>query len=323
MSNMSQQIPERIDVRLTQIRFEADDVASYEFRPVGATHLPAFEAGAHIDLYLPESRVRSYSLLNDPHERHRYVVAVQRELAGRGGSAWLHSVPRVGEQFTISAPKNDFPLDEHARESIFICGGIGVTPVLSMIRRLERIGAPWRLHYAVRERSRAAYTAELAQIDHTDSHVEMYFQNEGRRPDVGSIVTKAPAGAHLYCCGPRGMVDDFIAAGAARPREEVHFERFAAASESASEGGFDVVLKHDGRRIAVSSGKTILDTLLDNGVEVQYACSSGVCGTCRVGVIDGIPDHRDDFLSAEEKDRNCSVMVCCSGSLSKTLVLDL
>jgi len=321
---MAQSFSERIDVRLTQIRLEADDVASYEFRPVaGGPALPAFEAGAHIDLYLPENRVRSYSLVNDPHERYRYVVAVQREAAGRGGSAWMHRVPRVGERFTIGAPKNDFPLCETARESVFICGGIGITPVVAMIRRLERIGAPWRLHYAVRESARAAYADDLAQLPNADSRVEMYFQNEDRRPDVRGIVERAPAGTHLYCCGPRGMVDDFIAACAERPQEEVHFERFAAASDAASAGGFEVVLHRAGRRIAVAPGKTILDTLLDNGVDVQYACSAGVCGTCRVGVIDGVPDHRDDFLSAQEKACNSAIMVCCSGSLSPTLVLDL
>ncbi|HEY4349631.1 MAG TPA: PDR/VanB family oxidoreductase [Paraburkholderia sp.] len=320
---MSRHSSEHIDVRLTQIRLEADNVASYELRPLlGGPALPAFQAGAHIDLHLPENRVRSYSLVNDPHERHRYVIAVQRAADGRGGSAWMHRVPRVGERFTISAPKNDFPLCESARDSVFICGGIGVTPVVSMVRRLERIGASWRLHYAVREPSRAAYTDDLAQLD-TDSRVEMYFQNEGRRPDVRAIVERAPAGTHLYCCGPRGMVDDFIAACATRPQQEVHFERFAAANDAASQGGFEVVLHRDGRRIAVSPGKTILDSLLDHGVDVQYACSAGVCGTCRVGVVDGVPDHRDDFLSIEEKAGNRAVMVCCSGSLSPTLVLDL
>lgn len=320
---MSQHNAERIDVRLTQIRLEADDVASYEFQPIDTPALPPFEAGAHIDLYLPESRVRSYSLVNDPHERHRYVIAVQHEVAGRGGSTWMHRSPRVGDRFTISMPMNDFPLSEDARESVFICGGIGITPVVSMIRRLERTGGSWQLHYAARERSRAAYARDLAQIGAADSRITMHLQAEGGRLDVRRVVERAAADAHLYCCGPRGMVDEFIAACASRPHEKVHFERFAAASESATGGGFDVVLKSDGRRIQVAPGKTILDTLLDHGVDVQYACSAGVCGTCRTGVIDGVPDHRDDFLTDEEKAANRAVMVCCSGSLSPTLVLDL
>ncbi|ABE33620.1 2Fe-2S iron-sulfur cluster binding domain protein [Paraburkholderia xenovorans LB400] len=320
---MSQHNADRIDVRLTQIRLEADDVASYEFRPIGTPVLPAFEAGAHIDLYLPENRVRSYSLVNAPHERHRYVIAVQREAAGRGGSAWMHRTPRVGDRFTIGAPMNDFPLCEAARQSVFICGGIGITPIVSMIRRLERTGASWQLHYAARERSRAAYADDLAQIDEAGSRITMHLESEGGRLDLRRVVERAPADAHLYCCGPRGMVDAFIEACASRPRAQVHFERFAAANESATAGGFDVVLGRDGRRIPVAPGKTILDTLLDHGVDVQYACSAGVCGTCRTGVIDGVPDHRDDYLTDEEKAGNRAVMVCCSGSLSPTLVLDL
>jgi tetrachlorobenzoquinone reductase len=320
---MSQPNPARLSVRLTQIRFEADGIASYEFAPVGAPELPAFAAGAHIDLYLPENRVRSYSLLNDPHERHRYVIAVQREADGRGGSAWMHLTPRVGDVFTISAPLNDFPLREDARESVFVCGGIGITPVLSMIRRLERIGAKWRLHYAARSAERTAYARELAGIDGEGGRLSMHIEEAGSRLSVREIVARADADAHLYCCGPRGMVDEFIDACADRPREHVHYERFAAASESATAGGFDVVLHRSGRRLPVAAGKTILDVLLDQGVDVQYACSAGVCGTCRTGVIDGVPDHRDDYLTDEEKQANRAVMVCCSGSCSPTLVLDL
>lgn len=320
---MSQHNARRIDVRLTQIRLEADDVVSFEFRPIDAPVLPSFEAGAHIDLYLPENRVRSYSLVNDPHERHRYVIAVQHEASGRGGSAWMHRTPRVGDRFTISAPLNDFPLDEGAHESVFICGGIGITPIVAMIRRLERSGGAWRLHYAVRTRGRAAYVKELSEIPNADARVTLHLQDEGGVLNVRETVARAPAGAHLYCCGPRGMVDEFIDACASRPADQVHFERFAAASESATQGGFEVVLKSDGRRIPVTPGKTILDALLDCGVDVQYACSAGVCGTCRTGVIDGLPDHRDDFLSDDEKANNRSMMVCCSGSLSPRLVLDL
>ncbi|MFM0402539.1 PDR/VanB family oxidoreductase [Paraburkholderia aspalathi] len=320
---MSQPNADRIDVRLIQIRLEADDVASYEFRPIDAPLLPAFEAGAHIDLYLPENRVRSYSLLNDPHERHRYVIAVQREVSGRGGSAWMHMTPRVGDRFTISAPLNNFPLNEQAENSVLICGGIGITPVVSMIRRLERLGARWQLHFAARHRARAAYAEELALVPEADNRVKLHLESEGARIDIRRLVSEAPGGTHFYCCGPRGMVDDFIASCTSLPQEQVHFERFAAASESATEGGFDVVLKKSGQRIPVQAGKTILDALLDRGVDVQYACCAGVCGTCRTGVIDGVPDHRDDFLNDEEKASNTVVMVCCSGASSKTLVLDL
>ncbi|TDV39171.1 vanillate O-demethylase ferredoxin subunit [Paraburkholderia caballeronis] len=320
---MSKPDAARVSVRLSRIRLEADGVASYEFRPVEAVELPAFAAGAHIDLLLPENRVRSYSLVNDPAERHRYVIAVQRDDHGRGGSRWMHAVPRVGDLFEIAPPANDFPLRDDARESVFVCGGIGITPVVSMIHRLNRLGGAWRLHYAARSPQRAAYLDELARADGGRGRVSLHFESDGNRLDLRSIVDAAASDAHLYCCGPRGMIDDFVAVCAQRPAEHVHYERFAAANESATAGGFDVLLHRCGRRIPVAAGKTILDALLDNGVDVQYACSSGVCGTCKTRVIDGTPDHRDDYLTDAERQANSAIMVCCSGSLSDTLVLDL
>ena len=319
MSESTQQL----SVRLTQIRYEGEDIASYEFRAVEGSPLPAFDAGAHIDLFLPDNRIRSYSLANDPQERHRYVVAVQREANGRGGSLWMHTQPRVGEIFKIGTPTNDFPLNETAEESIFICGGIGVTPALSMAHRLNTLGAKWSMHYAVRSPARAPYMADLSQMSSLDSGVTLYFQNEDQFLDLRKIIDSAPAGTHFYCCGPKGMIDAFIEAGKSRPDEQIHFERFAAASEASVDGGYEVVLQRSGRRVKVPSGKSMLDALLDSNVNVPYSCSSGVCGTCRVRVIDGQPDHRDDFLTVEEKAANHDIMVCCSGSLSKTLVLDL
>jgi vanillate O-demethylase ferredoxin subunit len=319
MSESTQQL----SVRLTQIGYEGEDIASYEFRAIEGSPLPAFDAGAHIDLFLPDNRTRSYSLANDPAERHRYVVAVQREANGRGGSLWMHMHPRVGEVFKISKPANDFPLNETARESIFICGGIGVTPALAMAHRLNTLGAKWLMHYAVRSRERAPYMDVLSRMSGEDSPVTMYFQNENQSLDVREIIASAPEGTHFYCCGPKGMIDAFIEAGKSRPQEQIHFERFAASNEASVNGEYDVVLQRSGRRVSVPKGKSMLDALLDSNVNVPYSCSSGVCGTCRVRVIDGQPDHRDDFLTVEEKAANHDIMVCCSGSLSKTLVLDL
>jgi vanillate O-demethylase ferredoxin subunit len=321
---MSIESPARLKARLTQIRLEADGILSYEFRPDGRAELPGFSAGAHIDLHLPKGMVRSYSLVNDPSERHRYVIAVQRELEGRGGSTWLHTVPRVGDVMEISAPTNDFPLHEEARESIFICGGIGITPVMSMIRSLDRRGGAWRLYYAARSPQRAAFVQELTEAAQGAGRVEFCFESQSEtRLDVRRIVQDAAGDAHVYCCGPRGMVDDFISVSSGRLPDTVHYERFSSANEASTAGGFSVMLNRSGRRIAIAPGKSILDALLDNGVDVQYACSAGVCGTCKTRVIDGVPDHRDDYLTDEEKSSNSAVMVCCSGSLSGTLVLDL
>ena len=134
---------------------------------------------------------------------------------------------------------------------------------------------------------------------------------------------EAPAGAHLYCCGPMGMIDDFIAATAGLAPQRVHLERFSASQAAATDGGYEVVLARSGKTVAVDSGRTLLDTLLDSGVPIQYSCSQGICGTCCTPVLEGRPDHRDDYLSAEEKSANRSMMVCCSGSLTPRLVLDL
>lgn len=313
-----------IDLRLKQIRLEADGIASYEFVPTADQTLPAFSAGSHIDLHLAHDMVRSYSLVNAPADRSRYVIAVQRDSEGHGGSMWMHSSPRVGDVMRASAPGNDFPLVEDARQSVFIAGGIGITPIMSMLRRLDALSRRWRLHYASRSPRETAYLDELRGMEGESGEVDFCFgSSRVARLDIATIVRDAPPDCHLYCCGPSRMIDAFIAACASRPPHTVHFERFAAGSEAATEGGYEVVLNRSGARLTVAPGKTILDTLLDHSIDVSYACTAGVCGTCRTQVLAGEPDHRDDFLSDEEKQANDAMMICCSGSRSKTLVLDL
>ncbi|MEO9230723.1 MAG: PDR/VanB family oxidoreductase [Devosia sp.] len=313
-----------VSLRLVQIRLEAQDIASYEFHSADERPLPPFTAGAHIDLAMPGGMVRSYSLVNSPSDGGRYVVAVRREADGKGGSAWMHSTPRVGALLASSTPANDFALDEDAAESIFIAGGIGVTPFMAMARRLNALGKPWRMHYAARSPETAAFVHDLSGLAQTPGAVEWCFSSvAGKRLDLAAIVQAAPVQAHLYCCGPAGMIDAFLQASANRPADRIHTERFGAAAEAATEGGFEVVLKKSGRCFPVLAGKTILDTLLDNAVDVQYACMAGVCGTCQTGVLQGTPDHRDDYLTDEEKQSNKTIMICCSGARTKSLTLDL
>jgi len=313
-----------LKLRLRQIRLEAEDIASYELVSATGQALPAFTAGAHIDLHLPEQMVRSYSLLNDPAETHRYVIAVQHDKEGRGGSAWMHTRPRVGDVLQAGAPSNDFALADTAAPAVLIAGGIGITPLLAMARQRQRGQRPWQLHYAARSARAAAFVDELAALDAGAQAVQLYLGDSGEaRMPLAAIVAAAPPEAHLYCCGPARMIDAFVAACAGRPAAQVHTERFAASSAAATAGGFELVLQRSGRRFTVPEGKTILDTLLDHNVDVQYACSAGVCGTCRTRVVDGTPDHRDDYLSDEEKACNDAIMVCCSGARSQTLVLDL
>lgn len=313
-----------LSLRLKQIRWEAEGICSYELVGTRGELLPEFTAGAHIDLYLPGGMVRSYSLASHQGNRTHYIVAVQREDVGRGGSKWLHDYARVGQIIAVTPPKNEFVLVENGSESIFFAGGIGITPILSMIQRLEALGKPWTLHYATRSREATAYIEELDRLDNGRGRVHYSIGGErAGRLNIKRIVDSSSVEAHFYCCGPTRMIDDFVSTTESHTKEFVHYERFAATSEAATAGGFDVVLAKSGGTVSVAPGQRMLDALLDANVQVPYACSNGICGTCLTAVIKGTPDHRDDFLSDDEKKLGKSIIVCCSGSLTTELVLDL
>ncbi|MGE0230755.1 MAG: 2Fe-2S iron-sulfur cluster-binding protein [Flavobacteriaceae bacterium] len=315
-----------ISVRINQMRYEAATIVSMELVPVEGGDLPAFTAGGHIDLLLTEKIRRSYSLLNDPKETHRYVVAIHRDPDSRGGSRIVHERLRVGQKIEISPPVNDFPLDETARHSVLLAGGIGITPILCMIRRLAAEGKSWEIHYGARNRTAAAFLAEIEALAGGDSsRVHLFFddENPGKFIDIPGIVAAQPDDVHFYCCGPVPMLDAYEKATKDLPRERVHMEYFSAKEEVAREGGFDLVLKKSGKEVSVPPGKTILDVLIENKVNVSFSCSEGICGTCETRVIEGVPDHRDQFLTDKEKASNKLIMVCCSGAKSAKLVLDL
>jgi tetrachlorobenzoquinone reductase len=315
-----------LEVRVKRISYEAENINSYELVARRGGELVPFTAGSHIDLHLPNGMIRSYSLVNDQGERHRYVVAVNKDKDSRGGSQFVHDKLRAGDLITISHPRNNFALCEDAPHSVLIAGGIGITPLLSMVRRLEQLGRSWELFYATRSRLAAAFLDELGALRpnvHLNLHVDVDDERSGRVFDLAGIVAKAPAEAHLYCCGPMPMLEAFERATVGRAGDHVHVEYFQAREAPAIEGGFEVRLARSKRTIPVEAGKTILDALLDAGVTVNYACAEGVCGTCETRVLEGRPDHRDQFLSKDEQAANETVMICCSGSKSRTLVLDL
>jgi ferredoxin-NADP reductase len=315
-----------MEVRVKRISFEAENINSYELVDPGGGDLAPFTAGSHIDLHLANGMIRSYSLLNDQSENNRYVIAVNKDAVGRGGSRFIHETVRVGNIIPISHPKNNFALDETAAHSVLIAGGIGITPLLSMIRRLETLGRSWELFYAARSRLAAAFVDDLkARRPGVCRNLHVNFDQEpsGRMFDLSAIIKDATPDAHLYCCGPVTMLEAFEAAAANRPADHVHVEYFKAKEKPAAEGGFEVKLARSKRTIKVAAGKTILDALLDAGIAVNHACTEGVCGTCETRVIDGTPDHRDLFLSKEEQAANKTMMICCSGAKSPTLVLDI
>ncbi|KJC56889.1 ferredoxin [Bradyrhizobium sp. LTSPM299] len=315
-----------LEVRVKRISYEAEGINSYELvSPTGGDLVP-FTAGSHIDLHLSNGMIRSYSLVNDQRERHRYVIAVNKDAASRGGSRFVHDNFKVGDIITVSHPRNNFALQEGAELSVLIAGGIGITPLLSMVRQLETLRRPWKLFYAARTRLAAAFLDDLNALRPDigrNLHLDLDDERPGRLFDLAAIVKNAPAHAHLYCCGPVPMLEAFEAATADRPADHVHVEYFQAREAPAIEGGFEVRLVRSNRTIAVDAGKTILDALLDAGISANYACTEGVCGTCETRVIDGIPDHRDQFLSKDEQAANKSIMICCSGAKCRTLVLDL
>ena len=310
-----------LSLRIVSATWEAPNIVSYELRPPEGGELPPFTAGAHIDLSLPNGLVRSYSLVNSQSERHRYVIAVQKDRASRGGSKWVHENFRVGELLTANGPRNNFALEEAAEKSVFIAGGIGITPILSMTERLSALGRDWELVYCARKRAGTAFLESLQR----KPRVRFNFDEEpgGKMLDIAAVVKAAPANAHFYCCGPLPMLEAFEQATRDLPRERVHVEYFTAKAPPAVEGGFTVVLARKGLTIAVAPGKTILDTLRDHGVDVPYSCTEGVCGTCETRVLEGVPDHRDLILTEAERASNKTMLICCSGSKSEKLVLDL
>ena len=310
--------------------WEAQTILGLELVPLPPLQaLPAFTAGAHIDLHLNTPQgpvVRSYSLLNDPRETHRYCLGIHRDPNSRGGSSHVHARLRVGDELRISAPRNHFPLDEQAPHQVFIAGGIGITPMLSMVARAQALGTPWTLHYSARTREHAGFLSHLeSQAGQAGGQVRLNFDQApgGRMLDLEAIVAGLPTGAHVYCCGPLPMLEAFEKACAALPAERVHREYFAAKDAPASEGGFTVELARSHKTVQVPAGQTILDSLLALHLDPPHACREGICGTCEVRVLQGTPDHRDMVLSDAERQANDRMMVCCSGAKTSTLVLDL
>lgn len=319
---------ELIDVVVADVTPRAEGIATWEFRRPDGGDLPRFAAGAHIDLHLANGLVRSYSLANSQDDTDRYVVGINKDPNSRGGSRWIHEQLKAGDKLKISAPRNHFPLEENADKVVLIAGGIGITPMWSMIQRLESLGRDWELHYSTRLPAMCSFRAELEALEaRKPGRVHFNFDQEpgGRMIDLKDVIAKAPATTHFYCCGPVPMLKAYEEAAAAlgRPSAQVHLEYFAAKEGAALDGGYTVVCKKSGEELEVQPGKTILDAMLMAGVEIEYSCFEGVCGTCEVKVLEGVPDHRDSVLTPEQKARGDRLLVCCSGSKTPRLVLDI
>jgi tetrachlorobenzoquinone reductase len=311
-----------IDMRVVKIAYAGPCVNFYEMRPVSGGRVPEFTAGAHVDLHLPNRLVRQYSIASDPEDRSRYVFGVKLDKSGRGGSRIVHEVCTAGAVIPVGPPRCTFSLVEDGKPAIFMSGGIGVTPFLSMLARAGRIGMDWRLHAAVRTREDILLLSSAAELgERVVTHVDE--EHDGRPFDLAQIVRSAAPDTHLYCCGPSPMLDAFEQAASARNGQYNHVERFSSDTPAAMVGGYSVRLARSNRTIEVRPGQTLLAALQDSGVWVATSCEQGVCGSCETRILAGRADHRDLILTADEKSANQTMMICCSGSLDDVLVLDL
>lgn len=313
-------VTKTIEMRLAAIRYLAHETNLFEFESLDGSEVPPASAGAHIAVNLPNGMVRLYSLVEPVEEGSRYVIGVKRDGRGRGGSVCLHDTVRVGSVLKIGAPRNNFELNENAGHSVLIAGGIGITPIWSMAQRLTRLGRSFDVVYACRDRRDVAFSEAIAQLAGATVHVD---SEAAGFLDIRNIVDNAPEGAHFYCCGPAPMLDSFEACTSHLPRGQVHLERFAPAAQPVLDGNFMVELSESGREFEIPEGQSILSVLRDAGFDLDFSCEMGICGACKVQVLDGVPDHRDMVLSDEEKARGDAMMICCSGAKTPRLRLAL
>lgn len=309
-------------LRVHQKTWEADGVTSITFvDPTGAS-LPSWEPGAHIALHLPGGLVRDYSLCSDPADTTRWTVAVLRAEQSRGGSTCVHDKLSVGAEIEVDGPRSAFALDPDATEHVLVAGGVGITPIIAMMRRLHSDGDPWRMLYAGRSRTSMAFADEVAA--HGGQSIIHADDEHGGLPDLVATVGSARAGSVVYCCGPAPLLDAVAAVVPAGVT--LRTERFAAPPAAAPDGdesAFDVVLDRSGTRVAVGPDISVLDALIGAGVDVPSSCTEGICGTCEVGVVKGDVDHRDFLLSESEHAANTTMFPCVSRCRSAELVLDL
>ncbi|WP_308014954.1 PDR/VanB family oxidoreductase [Nocardia coffeae] len=299
-------------------RVIADRVVELTFR-ITADDLPTWEPGAHVDVILGPDLVRQYSLCGDPQARDTLTIAVLHEEVGRGGSTLVHEKVAVGDRLRIRGPRNNFPLRD-AKEYLFIAGGIGITPLLPMIRMVAARGGKWALEYCGRATAGMAYVEELSGLD----GVRIHPSDRSGPLDLSTVLGTVRPGVHVYCCGPERLLAEVEQRCAAWPSDSVHVERFAAGQvESEVDEMFEVRCAQSKIDLMVPPGSSILEIAEQAGVQVLSSCREGTCGTCETVVLEGTPDHRDSLLSPQERQANEVMMICCSRSLGSRLVLEL
>ncbi|HEY9310886.1 PDR/VanB family oxidoreductase [Williamsia sp.] len=317
------EIGDDFDIVVENAEDVAHGVRSLILRPVTGMSLPSWDPGAHIDVLLPSGMVRQYSLCGDPSERDAWRIAVLRELPGkgRGGSEYIHASVRVGTKLRVSNPRNNFPLVSSDRY-LFVAGGIGITPILPMIRQVEQGGAHWRLVYGGRNTDTMAFRDELAQYG---EKVEIFPEEVTGPIDLVRLLGTPQPGTVVYTCGPAALLDAVEEHCLRWPSGALHIERFVPgdAGPTEEDAAFEVILAKQNRTFVVPPGETILRTLETNGIDVLSSCQQGMCGRCEQTVLEGTPDHRDEILTPEERAAGEYILICVSRCHGDRLVLDL
>jgi phthalate 4,5-dioxygenase reductase component len=300
---------------------ETPDIRLFELTAADGAELPEFSPGAHISVRAPNGMIRKYSLCNDPAERERYVIAVLREPAGRGGSLSMVDEAKEGDEILVTPPRNDFPLVSSPAGYTFIAGGIGITPILSMMRHLKSSAGPkFKLYYCTRSKEKTAFYQQLSAPEFRG---QVVMHHDGGDLDKALDlwpVLENPRG-HVYCCGPRGLMDSVRDMTGHWNASQIHFEAFSdAEAHKPNDQPFRVRLAHSGAVLEVPAEKTILETIRAAGQDAPSSCESGTCGTCKTTLLAGEADHRDLVLTNSE--RNDHIMICVSRAKSDEITID-
>lgn len=312
------------DVVVKNRHVEGGNIAVMEFESATSATLPKVEAGAHIDVHLPNGMVRQYSLCQNPNDEGKFRLGILRDPESRGGSVSAFDEIKDGMQIQVSEPKNLFPLLK-AKHSVLIGGGIGITPLITMAYQLAHEGESFELHYCGANPEHCAFVDEIKNGE-LAKYTTFHFKSEGasHRAFFESAIKDIDLESHIYTCGPVGFMDWVINLATTHdfPEQQIHKEYFQVETDTSGDS-FEVVAERSGKIIMVEAGETILQALAKEGIDIEMSCEQGVCGTCMCDVIEGEPDHRDVYFTDEEKASNEQILVCCSRSKTPRLVLDI
>jgi len=318
-----------IPVRVARVDAVTPLIKRFTLEAADGGTLPPFTGGSHVIVQMRDGEQRysnAYSLMSSPEALGTYQIGVRRETPSKGGSAFLHDRVKEGDLLDITTPNNLFALSDDARHHVLIAGGIGITPFMSQMHELGRRGASHELHYAFRGPEHGAFSQELEELaGQSSGAVRFYVDSLGQQLDLGGLFGGLTGGAHVYVCGPAGLIEAVRKAAQAACVDpgRVHWEQFAATA-SANDGAFTVVLAKSGKSVEVGAGESILKAIeRDSAVQVECLCREGVCGTCETRILEGEAEHLDQYLSNAEKDAQQTMMICVSRARTGKLVLDL